>query len=298
MKKLYYILFILIISFTVNINAKPLYIATSQPVKAILQEITGTKADIITLVSPGNSPHTYSPKPSQVFKAQKADALFYVSELLDGWASNLGTKNKYRLIGLLPISNQLPFDAEDSHMEGDDKKEKLHKEKVIIDPHFWTDPLSVKAIVPILVRILAKLDSANAGEYQKNGKSFIKKLNSLNTEISSMMKPYKGSSVFLFHPSFRYYLRRYGLVYQGSIEVSPGKEPTSRYINALIKKIKKTGAKAIFTEPQLPSAPAKMIAEAANLKIYTLDPNGGTKRRLNYIDLMIYNAETFRKALN
>ena len=229
--------------------------------------------------------------------SQKVDALFYVSELLDGWASNLGTKNKYKLIGLLPVSNQLLFDKDDSQSHGDNKKEKLHNDKASIDPHFWTDPLSVKEIVPILVKILAKLDSANAREYQKNGELFVKKLNSLHTDISAMMKPYMGSPVFLFHPSFRYYLRRYGLAYQGSIEVSPGKEPTSRYINTLIKKIRKTGAKAIFTEPQLPSNPAKMIAEAANLNIYTLDPNGGSKGRNNYIDLILYNTRTFQKAL-
>ena len=83
----------------------------------------------------------------------------------------------------------------------------------------------------------------------------------------------------------------------GSIETSPGKEPSAEYTMELIKKIKKAKAKALFTEPQLPEGPAKTIAEAASLKLYVLDPIGGFEGRKNYFDLIKYNTDIFCKAL-
>ncbi len=87
------------------------------------------------------------------------------------------------------------------------------------------------------------------------------------------------------------------MVYAGAIETSPGKEPTMKTTARIIKKIKASGTKALFTEPQLPKGPAKVIAEAANLKIFVLDPVGGDKGKKKYSDLILYNAKVFARAL-
>ncbi|MFH1051106.1 MAG: metal ABC transporter substrate-binding protein [bacterium] len=275
------------------VESKPLYIATSSPVEQILKEITGISAEIITLVGPGASPHTYTPKPSQVVKAQKADALFYISEYLDGWASNLSTKKKYKLIDLLPKSYRLNFES-DEHHDHDGHK---HNTKNVVDPHFWTDPLTVKAIVSIILKKLISVNPENEDIYRNNAEAFEKKLDALNLEIKTKMKRFEGEPVFLFHPSFRYFLKRYGLKYMGSIETSPGKEPSADYTMKLIKKIKSAKAKALFTEPQLPSGPVMTIAEGANLKYYTLDPLGGIENLRTYFELIRYNTDIFVEAL-
>lgn len=279
--------------------SKPVYIATSSPVEAILVEITGNNAEIVTLVNPGSSPHTFSPKPSQIVKAEKADALFYISEYLDGWAANLSTRRKFRMIDMLPKSFQYAFDVEDHHEHDshNEKDQKKNKSKEIIDPHFWTDPLAVKAIVPILVKKLISINPENEKVYKASASIFDKKLDSLHNEVNKKLKNFSGEPIFLFHPSMRYFLKRYGLKYMGSIETSPGKEPSAEYTMNLIKKIKRSKAKALFTEPQLPVGPAKTIAEAALLKLYVLDPLGGIEKRKSYIDLIKYNADIFVKAL-
>ncbi|MDP2363867.1 MAG: zinc ABC transporter substrate-binding protein, partial [Ignavibacteria bacterium] len=95
----------------------------------------------------------------------------------------------------------------------------------------------------------------------------------------------------------RYFIRRYGLEYLGSVESSPGKEPTPRYIAELIKKIKDNKVKSVFSETELPEASAKAVAEAAKVSVFQLDPLGGVKGRTNYTDIMLYNTEIFIKAL-
>jgi len=285
-------------------EAKPLYIATSTPVEQILKEITGNNAEIVTLVSPGSSPHTYSPKPSQVVQAQKADALFYVSEYLDGWAANLSTKKKFKLIDLLPKSYQYNFGTEDKHEHEHSKGEHSHNEhnhksksKKVIDPHFWTDPLTVKELVPVVLKQLVSANPENEKIYAENSAAFINKLDELHTAIKTKMKSFAGEPIFLFHPSFRYFIKRYNLKYMGSIETSPGKEPSAEYIMKLIKKVKSVKAKALFTEPQLPVGPVKTIAEATGLKLFSLDPIGGVEKRKTYFELMNYNSDVLVKAL-
>ena len=279
-------------------QSKPLYVTTIPPVAAILREIVGTKGEVSCLLSNGASPHTYSVQPSDVFKVQSAKAFFYVSDILDGWVSKIPSNNKIMLIDLIPKDNLISFNGQEhSHSHNSENEAEPNHNLENIDPHFWTDPLTVKALLVKLVDTLSVLDPDNAATYKANSGIFEKRLELLDRQVSSALLKLRGKPVFLFHPSFLYLLKRYNLRYAGSIEVSPGKEPTPRYIAELSKKIRESGTKAIFTEPQLPEAPAKMIAKESSVLVYTLDPIGGTKETSKYTDLIMYNVKILQRAL-
>lgn len=159
------------------------------------------------------------------------------------------------------------------------------------------DPLVVKAILPALADTLTAIDPENAAKYKANAKRFADRLDVLNKQVSSELQSVAGKPVFLFHPSIRYLLKRYKLVYAGAIEEFPGKEPSPKYIAELSNKIKANRANAVFTEPQLPEAPAKTISEVLGINLYTLDPIGGVEGRMRYTELILYNAKTLKKAL-
>ncbi|NLO19041.1 MAG: zinc ABC transporter substrate-binding protein [Ignavibacteria bacterium] len=271
----------------------PIYVTTNFPSQFILEHIVGTKGKVINIVPPGASPHTYYPKPTDISRVQIAKCLFYVSPHLDSWAEKLPAKSFIRLIDFVPKENILYFNENHSTSEND-KHEHHHGD---VDPHFWTDPLTVKAMLPKLVDTLSALDPENSSSYQINAAAFEKRLDLLHRQVEVLLKDIAGENVFLFHPSFLYMLKRYNLNYAGAIELSPGKEASPRYLANLIEKIKQSGAKAIFSEPQLPDKPAKAISEAAQLNIYTLDPNGGVEGRNSYWDLILYNARILKQAL-
>ena len=277
--------------FAVSLYAKPVYVVTAHPLYAILSEITAGAADIKVILPAGGSPHTFSPKPSTAHLASDALALFYVSPELDGWATTFGTKTKIKMMDFLP--NQMRLNYAEEHKGHEHEGHSSNG----TDPHFWTDPLAVKAIVPGLCETLCKLDPPNAKNYRSNAGKFEKRLDDLNKMISEKLKPFAGKYLFSFHPSFCYLIQRYGLVYGGSIEPSPGKEPSVRFISELTKKLKKTKTKAIFTEPQLPDKPAKAIAEAIGIKLWMLDPIGGVKGRFSYFEIINYNTDIIIKAL-
>jgi ABC-type Zn uptake system ZnuABC Zn-binding protein ZnuA len=169
----------------------------------------------------------------------------------------------------------------------------------IPDPHFACDPLLVKGLLPALVARLSGLDPGGAATYTANARIFAVQLDALNVEIAAEMAPVKGAPVFLFHPSFNYFIKRYGLIYAGVIEPFPGKEPSPRYLQAVAQRVQQTHARAIFNETLLAAAPADVIAEAAGVKALELDPACGNSghQYANYADWLRYNAGVFRRGL-
>jgi len=69
------LLFLLLSSYIFsNINA----IVSILPEQTFLKAIGGDKVDIVLMVQPGNSPHTYEPKPSQMVAVSHADIYFAI----------------------------------------------------------------------------------------------------------------------------------------------------------------------------------------------------------------------------
>lgn len=308
------LIFLFVVNSCDSQYTKSVYVTTSYPLGMILLQVTRNHADVEILVSPGESPHTFSPKPSDAFKINNASAIFYASDLMDGWAAKLDGVNKIEMIKLVPKDHILYFEEFQKHKHTDNidhdhenehnhDHEHQHDEDTmdvnnkVIDPHFWTDPITVKAMLDNLVDTLVVIDPDNAVHYKANAELFKNRLVLLAKQVGTILEDVKGKPVFLFHPSFRYLLNRFGLVYAGAIETAPGKEPSPKYLEKIIKEINDKNAKAIFTEPQLSRKPAEVIAEAAFVLLYELDPIGGVEGRMKYSDLILYNARILQKAL-
>jgi zinc transport system substrate-binding protein len=292
---------IVLISFFVamscnNGSSKPTYVVTSHPLQFILSEIVGTRAEIVCLVPAGSSPHTYAPKPSDVKASYGSIALIYVSENFDEWASDFPAKNKIKLMELLPEDQILYFDDGHEHHHHHDHAHD-HNCGHGIDPHFWLDPLTVKGLVGPLTDKLVELDPANEESYRTNAELFIKRLDNIHRSAAEILREVRGKAVFLQHPSFLYFLKRYNMVYAGSIEENPGKEPGPKYIKNLVDRVRESGTKSIFSEPQLNNKISETVSSGAEVLLFELDPLGGSETIKTYSDLILKNAETLRKAL-
>lgn len=292
-------------------SGKPVFAATIHPLAAILGEIAGARAEVVRLAPPSASPHTYEPRPSDVRRAESAAGLFYVAESLDGWAARMPATQKIGVFDLVPPEMRMRYGAEvraeaggEGHVsehEHEHEKEKdssgHHHHADDEDAHFWTDPMAVKAVLPALAAALGELDPPGRAEYEANARAFAERLDALDREMAETLAPLRGQSVMLFHPSLQYFLRRYGLKLAGTIEPFPGKEPTPRYLAAAARRLRESGARAVFSEPQLPARPAEALAETAGLRAHELDPYGGAPGRERYEDALRFNARVLREAL-
>jgi zinc transport system substrate-binding protein len=88
--------------------------------------------------------------------------------------------------------------------------------------------------------------------------------------MDELLEPLSGRRLFVFHPSFGYLARRYGLE-QVAVEVG-GKAPSPRQLSELVEQVQASGSKTIFVQPQFAHRPAEAVAEAAGCDLVELDP--------------------------
>lgn len=286
MKKL--VLFALLSNLIVSAWAQSQFVTSIHPFAEILRAVVGDHGQVIRTLPPGASPHTYDLRPSDLRAVQNATAVFYGSAHLDGWAVRFQIKSKVMLLDLVPESARLPFPPE---IQDPDHAHEQY------DPHFWTDPLAVKATLPALVDALSRLDPSGTAIFQVNAKSFAAQLDTLHQQLEQMLAPIEHRVVLLSHPFFRYFLTRYGFTVADYIEPLPGKEPTPRALRALIQKIQKQKIRAIFTAPQDAQRPSQVVAEAAGIPVFILDPIGGVDGMMSYSEILTSCARLLAKAL-
>jgi zinc transport system substrate-binding protein len=187
---------------------------------------------------------------------------------------------------------------EHEHEEhGETEEEEHHHHHGAFDPHFWLDPVRMQQAVDVLVTELSRLDDAGAGGYRERGEQVKRELAELHAEIRTRAGRWQRRTIVTFHGSFGYFADRYDLHIAAVIEPFPGREPTPRYMQEVISAIRASRAAALFSEPQLDPRPARVIAEQAGVRLFSLDPVGGTGEATSYEALMRQNVEALDGAL-
>lgn len=293
-KAITFILFL----FVNTLWSQPKYVTTIHPFAELLKAIVDERGSVYGILPPGASPHTYELRPSDLRMVESATALFYGSSHLDAWALKFQHKNRIELLSLIPESFLIYFQEQE---EKPGTKETVnshdHHHDSSVDPHFWTDPLTIKALLPAVTEKLCLIDPNGCEIYQKNSNRFSAHLDSLHFQLSNQLAPVQGRAVMISHPFFSYFFKRYGIQLVSAVEESPGKEPTPKKIKRMVEQIRQHRVRAIFDHSQLPDRAAKVIAEAAGLKVYRLDPLGGVTGRQTYDELLFYNAKILLEAL-
>ena len=295
--------------------AQPTVVTSIHPYYALVQEIAGDHAEVVRMLPPGVSPHTFDPTPNDV--AQLADAdLTVMNGVVDEWLLDLveasGTD-----AATLEVISELEFEplefeeegeehADETEEEGEEHTDETGEEEEGeahahehggVNPHVWLDPSLMTQVVPMVVERLSEIDPENAEAYRANGEALIAELNALDAELREMLASVQGAAFVPFHEAWPYFARHYGLDLVVEIVPAPGREPSPAYISEALAMIEGSGAEAIFSEVQLPTRPAEVVAESAGLPLYILDPIGGGAETGSYAELMRYNVSTVSEAL-
>lgn len=293
-RSVFILLLILIVTACSKQEHKSEIVTTIYPFKAIIQELTGDRFSVKAILPAGADPHTYEMLPSDFQSIQNSKAFFYGAETLDGWAAKINVNNKIELLSLVPdkylIDIKIPHFHSDEQFDND-------MENMGVDPHFWTDPNVVRALIPNLLKELIKLDPANEAALNLNAENFSEKLTRLDEKIKNETESLKFRNVFTAHPFYSYFFERYDFKVAGSLEIAPGSQPTPKNIKNLIDLVKQENVKAIFTNRQQSDKPAKVLAESSGINEYELDPIGGIEGRMSYEDIILYNLKIIKSAL-
>jgi len=224
------------------------------PQKYFVDRIGGNEVKIIVLVLPGESPETYEPTTKQVTELSKAQTLF-----------TIGVPFEKTFIPKIR-ANLKNLDIVDTSA-GITKRTFSNGS---IDPHIWMSPPLVKIQAQTILKTLISIDPERKDFFTKNYVRFIKDLDVLDSELSKVIAPLKGSIFFVYHPSFGYFADRYGME-QVAIETG-GKDPGPKTLSAVIARVKKAGARAIFVQPEFQQSSARVIAEVTGAGVVAIDP--------------------------
>lgn len=237
--------------------AAPLVVVSIPPQATLVERLADGAVDVRTLLPPGASPATYAPGPRQVAELTMARAWVRI-----GVPFERALVDRIREIAPAvevvapPVGPVVPSDG---HGHGSHD-----------DPHVWLDPelLAVHAgsIADVLIRLLpdqADAISARLADLRSE-------LERLDRRIAARLAPYAGRAVFVFHPAFGYFTRRYGLV-QVAVEVEGG-EPSPRHLAEMVERAEASGVRTVFVQPQVAGRGAAALAEAIGGRVETLDP--------------------------
>jgi zinc transport system substrate-binding protein len=244
--------------------AKLQCVVSIPPLQTFLEAIGGTQVTSTVMVPPGNSPHSYEPKPSQMRSLEAADCYFAVGvEFEKAWLPRFASQNpKMKIVDLSRGIEKFPVSGHDRHnLDGGEH----------LDPHIWTAPANVRIMAKKIYETLAGLDPDNAKLYEKNYRSFLETIDKTDRQIGKLLAPLPPHSSFMvFHPSWGYFAREYGLV-QLPVEVE-GKAPKPRQLMRLIDEARAKKVRAIFVQPEFSDKSARLLADELGIPVLKISP--------------------------
>jgi ABC-type Zn uptake system ZnuABC Zn-binding protein ZnuA len=259
---------------------KPVVAGTIYPLYDIARNVAGENVEVKLILPSGASPHLFEFSPRQLKALQNVETVFAIGHGLDDWATQITNVVKGARVMLV------------------DQGIKLRTfEDGTTDPHYWLHFGNARRITENIAKTLIEMDPAHAVAYRASAETYKEKLVEKEHELTDVLAPAQGQPILTFHDAWFYFAEDFGLKIAGTFEPSAGEEPTPRSLAALQQTIEKEQIRIMFIEPQLSSGVLESFAKDNNVSIAELDPLGGVKGRTTYLELMAFNADSVRRAL-
>jgi zinc transport system substrate-binding protein len=253
--------------------------ATIFPIYDFVKNIGGDYIEPVLIVSPGESPHTFSPTIQDVKNISGARAVFINGFGLDDWISKLA--KSAGITRVISVNTELQ-DVVKSHNG---------------NPHLWLNPEYAVKECGVIAETLSQVDPVHKEYYSNNYKEYTDKILQAGLTLKKDLSNLQNRNFVAFHPAYEYFAEYFGLNEVAVIEKVPGQKPTPKDIISIEKLIKNGKVKVLFKEPQLSSDIVDSMAEDTGMKVETFDPLGGVDGRDSYIKLLTYDAKTVKKVL-
>ena len=238
--------------------------STTTQVTEFSKRIVGSTGTVTGHLQANQSAHSFDPSASQLVALSQAQAVVISGAGLEPWIENALAAANFTGI-IIDASTGIPL------IDG--------------DPHVWTDPVLAKKMVATIASGLTSMVATNssivgdrsaiATTLTDNAARYEHKLTVLNEWVlaSFAQVPVEKRLLVTNHDAFTYFVEAYDITFVGSIIPSfdDNAEPSAASIDALVRDIKASGAKAIFSEASISPKLANTIAAEAGVTVYSGD---------------------------
>jgi zinc/manganese transport system substrate-binding protein len=268
----------------------PTVVGTTTQVADLVRNVGGDRVDVHGILGTNTDPHDYEPRPSDVEAVAGAPLVFRSGGDIDAWLDEVieNAGGEPRVVTLI------------------DSVAQLQDERGETDPHWWEDPRNTIRAVAVIRDALIKADPAGRATYERNARTYLRKLEALDREIADCMRrvPADKRKLVTTHDALAYFANRYDVKVVGALipSLSTQAQPSARDIDQLVDQIRSEGVEAIFPETALNKRLESAVSREAGAQVGgqlwadALGPKGSGAE--TYLDAMRKNAETMADGMS
>jgi len=280
------------------------------PQKYFVERIGGEWVDVNVMVGPGDSPHSYEPRASQMTALSASDVYFTIGvEFEDAWMDRIASANPDMPIVDLTQEIDLIKDTDHHHANEDTDYEEHDEDELDhedhegeeshhdetdhaeeMDPHIWTSPANGAMIADRIAATLIDLDPQHAANYQENLDTFQSDIEQLQSDIRAALDDLDTREFMVFHPAWGYFAQEFNLQ-QIPIEIA-GSEPSAAELAGLIESALAENITVIFAQPEFSTRSADYIASEIGGQVILISPLAE-----NWLENLRLVAQTFAEEL-
>jgi zinc/manganese transport system substrate-binding protein len=238
---------------------------------ALAEALGGDKVKVYVATNALQDPHRVQARPSLLARARSAQLLLATGADLEiGWLPLLqrdagnpkilpgapGMFEASQYVQLLGIPLSVDRSMGDVHAAG--------------NPHIQTDPRNFLPIARALTERLVLLDSGNGSFYQDRLRSFMFQWQANIDRWATSAKPLRGEKIWVQHDGFVYLNDWLGLVQVGTLEPTPGVDPSVAHLSTVLQRQSQLQGRMIITSAYAGDAASKWFSEKATVPLVVL----------------------------
>ncbi len=279
-----------------NDSDKLSIVTTIFPYYDFARNISGDKADIRLLLSPGSEPHSYEPSPSDIVAIENCDIFIYNGGESDEWVESVLNSLQSKTIKIFKMMDCIipMYEQSTDHSHGDE-----------YDEHIWTSVRNAQKIVSSITDAMSQIDKKNSNVYNENKNKYVEKLAQLDEKFSEIVQNgVRDAVVFGDRFPFLYFVTDYGLSYECAFPgCSSETEPSISTVTRLIDYVRNEKIPVVFYLDFSNDKTANLIAEDTGAKtLLFFSCHNVTKEQFevgeSYVSLMEQNAAVLKEALS
>ena len=300
-------------------------VTTTTDLADITRTVAGDLAEVSSITTGREDPHTLTAKPSFIVRARDADVWIRIGMELDiGWEPVIlrDARNPRIHVGMprhidasdhvirLEVPTQrVTRDQGDIHPEG--------------NPHYWLDPLNGRLVAATISERLSALYPEHKAKFEEGlhrferdldtrmfGAALVealggenlwkaaaeKRLEALLAEKGAVdkaggwygaMRPHQGKTLVTYHRSWVYLTERFGFRGDLQLEPKPGIPPSAKHLASLVSEAEARKAHVILQEPFYTLKAAEFVASRTGAKIVVVPTmSGGSPEAAGYLEML------------
>jgi len=275
-------------------------VATSTDLKALVEAVGGQRVAVDSLAPALHEPHAVDVKPGQLSRLRSAALLVRVGLDHEPWLQRVrAAVNDPRFApggpGDLDVSRGIDLLQAETPRIKSERGAHLHG---FGNPHYWLDPANARPMTRAILEALGRLSPDGREAFTRNRARFLERLDASMARWTDTMSPHRGARVVVYHDSWPYFARRFGLVIVATVEPVPGVPPSPASLAALTTRMKDAGVKLLIVEPSTSHSIASRVAAPSGVRVVTLIPSvGGDPAARDYLELFELNVRRLADAL-